>query len=242
MRLGCTVQKAPLAAEAIPPEHSRGRKVKGGEVALRDEKRDAADCQGNRNPFVERDGAALRIRGPPRHEKRSRRDGKRRRRGVGVPNREKEGELNPEHPEGVEDDVASVLPVTKGGEDVFPQDEGFKRQKKHARARETKRRKVDCVERHRFHEVLRRNAHGTPEDTGGGREKNADHGTREHRKTSKRKWKRGRKCGMTLVCQVVSRGANNGECSRSDEGAKALKCEGSGGREEGSGENVRKAK
>lgn len=171
--MGCTVQKGPAGGGSDPPEHSRGREVKRGEIALRDEKRDAAD-------------------------------GERSRGGVGVTNREKEGELNPEHPDGVEELVPAVFLVAKGGEDVFPQDEGFESKQENARARETERREVDRVERHRLHEVLRGDAHGTPKDAGGGSEKNADQRAREHRKTS---GKQGGECKKREQCRALSRGS-----------------------------------
>lgn len=128
---------------------------------------------------------ARRSGGPARDEERSRRHRQRRCGGVGVSYREKEGELNPEHPESVENEVAPVPSVAKGSEDVFPQDEGFER-KKNARTREKKGGEVDRVKRDRLHEVLRGNAHGPPEDAGGRSERNAEDGARKHEGVSRR--------------------------------------------------------
>lgn len=75
------------------------------------------------------------VGGPARHEKRARRNGERRRRGVGVSDREKEGELNAEHPEGIEEEVAPVGLHAKGGEDVFAENECLKSQEEDAGTR-----------------------------------------------------------------------------------------------------------
>lgn len=144
---GFDCAKRPAGGGGDSPENARGREVKRRKVALRDEKRDARRGEKNGEPLLLRDGAALRMGGPVRHEKRARRHRQHRRGGVGVSNQKKEGELDPEHPEGVEGEVPSVRPVAKGGENVFAQDERFESQKKNARAREAKRREVDRVER-----------------------------------------------------------------------------------------------
>lgn len=190
MRLGWTVQKGPAGGRSNAPEYAGGQEVKSREVAFGDEKGDARHGERDRNPLFLRDGAVLGIGGPARDEERSRRHRQRCRGGVGVSDREKEGELNPEHSESVENEVAPVPSVAKGSEDVFPQDEGFERKKKNARTRETKGGEVDRVKLDRLHEVLRGNAHGTPEDAGGRSERNAEDGARKHEGVSQR-WKKG---------------------------------------------------